>query len=181
MAAAPASGYDVVIDMHGGPRSSWLTLATGAPQRIGYDIAGPAVDVHADRRRAPRELRPRHSVLNQWDLLEGIDGWTGRGRRTRRATPSRCRSTRRRSPDRRRGCARPASRPDHELIVLHVSASNPFRRWPEPAFAEVVAGLVSRSPDRRVVLSSGPSDRLAADRIVGRRAGAAARRGAVAA
>ena len=50
--------------------------------------------------------------------------------------------------------------------MLHVSASNPFRRWPEPAFAEVVASLVSQSPDRRVILSSGPSDRLAADRIV---------------
>ncbi len=32
--------YEVVIDMHGGPRSSWLTLATGAPQRIGYDMPG---------------------------------------------------------------------------------------------------------------------------------------------
>ncbi len=60
----------------------------------------------------------------------------------------------------------PASRPATQLIVLHVSASNPFRRWPEPAFAEVVASLVSQSPGRRVILSSGPSDRLAADRIV---------------
>ena len=63
-------------------------------------------------------------------------------------------------------CAAAGVAPDHQLIVLHVSASNPFRRWPEPAFAEVVASLVSQSPDRRVILSSGPSDRLAADRIV---------------
>ena len=28
--------YDIVIDLHGGPRSSWLTWATGAPMRIGY-------------------------------------------------------------------------------------------------------------------------------------------------
>ena len=26
-----AERYDVVIDLHGGPRSSWLTWATGAP------------------------------------------------------------------------------------------------------------------------------------------------------
>src|SRR5688572_32008665 len=56
--------------------------------------------------------------------------------------------------------------PEHPLIVIHVSASNPFRRWPEPAFAEVVASLVSQSRARRIILSSGPSDRLAADRIV---------------
>ena len=48
---------------------------------------------------------------------------------------------------------------------MHVSASNPFRRWPEPAFAEVVSGLARESAARRIVLSSGPSDRPAADRI----------------
>ena len=32
--------FDLVIDLHGGPRSAWLTLATGAPCRIGYDIQG---------------------------------------------------------------------------------------------------------------------------------------------
>ena len=25
----------------------------------------------------PKDLRPRHSVLNQWDLLEAIPAWTG--------------------------------------------------------------------------------------------------------
>ena len=60
--------FDVVIDMHGGPRSSWLALATGAPQRIGYDIAGRHWMYTRTVPRA-RELRPRHSVVNQWDLL----------------------------------------------------------------------------------------------------------------
>jgi ADP-heptose:LPS heptosyltransferase len=32
--------YDIVIDLHGGPRSGWLTWASGAPRRIGYDIKG---------------------------------------------------------------------------------------------------------------------------------------------
>ncbi|MDQ3487101.1 MAG: lipopolysaccharide heptosyltransferase, partial [Acidobacteriota bacterium] len=29
------SRFDLVIDLHGGPRSSWLAFATRAPQRIG--------------------------------------------------------------------------------------------------------------------------------------------------
>src|SRR5512145_1189913 len=29
-----AARFDLVIDMHGGPRSSWLSWATRAPQRI---------------------------------------------------------------------------------------------------------------------------------------------------
>jgi hypothetical protein len=32
--------YDLVIDLHGGPRSAWLTWLSRAPQRIGYEITG---------------------------------------------------------------------------------------------------------------------------------------------
>jgi lipopolysaccharide heptosyltransferase II len=156
--------FDVVIDMHGGPRSSWLAFATGAPQRIGYDITGRTW-MYTRTVPRPRELRPRHSVLNQWDLLGAIEGWQD--------TP----------PDPARDAvempldpaadARIAARlraagveSHHELVLVHVSANNPFRRWPEPAFMELVAGLAGASPSRRIVLSSGPSDRTAARRIV---------------
>ena len=156
--------YDVVIDMHGGPRSSWLALATGARQRIGYDMPGRQWMYTRTIPRA-RELRPRHSVLNQWDLLAGIEGWPGDA-----ADPASDAVAMPVDPEAdRRIVVRLRSAgvgPGHQLIVLHVSASNPFRRWPEPAFAEVVASLVSQSPGRRIILSSGPSDRLAADRIV---------------
>src|SRR5512143_1069470 len=30
--------FDIAIDLHGGPRSAWLTWASGAPRRIGYTI-----------------------------------------------------------------------------------------------------------------------------------------------
>jgi ADP-heptose:LPS heptosyltransferase len=66
--------FDVVIDMHGGPRSSWLALASGAPRRIGYDMPGRQW-LYTRTVGRPRELRPRHSVLNQWDLLGALDGW----------------------------------------------------------------------------------------------------------
>ncbi|MGH9373719.1 MAG: glycosyltransferase family 9 protein, partial [Vicinamibacterales bacterium] len=56
-------------------------------------------------------------------------------------------------------------RPDTDVLVVHVSANNPFRRWPEPAFMELVAGLARGASNRRLVLSSGPSDRHAARRI----------------
>ena len=51
------------------------------------------------------------------------------------------------------------------VIVVHVSAGNPFRRWPEAAFATLTAGLAAGDDCRRIILSSGPSDRAAADRI----------------
>jgi ADP-heptose:LPS heptosyltransferase len=52
------------------------------------------------------------------------------------------------------------------LTVLHVSAGNPFRRWPERAFAELAAQLAAHANDRWVLVSAGPSDRAAADRVL---------------
>jgi ADP-heptose:LPS heptosyltransferase len=49
---------------------------------------------------------------------------------------------------------------------MHVSAGNPFRRWPTESFAAVAAGLAGRDPKRRIVVTSGPSDREAADRVI---------------
>lgn len=161
--------YDLVIDMHGGPRSSWLAWASGAPQRIGYEIKGRGW-MYTRTVARPRELRPRHSVLNQWDLLEAIDGWPG-------TAPDPATDPVEMAPDAAaeaaiaRRLAEAGIGPEHELIVAHVSAGNPFRRWPEPSFTRLVVGLASGSPMRRIILSSGPSDRDAADRIA-----AAARR-----
>jgi lipopolysaccharide heptosyltransferase II len=156
--------FDIVIDMHGGPRSGWLTLATGAPQRIGYEIPGRTW-MYTRAVARPRELRPRHSVANQWDLLQALEGWNGN-------TPDPVRDAVEMAPDpasERRVAARLAEcgiANGHELIVIHVSAGNPFRRWPEDAFVALITGLAG-VPTRRFVLSSGPSDRAAAERIAG--------------
>jgi ADP-heptose:LPS heptosyltransferase len=155
--------FDVVIDMHGGPRSSWLTFATGASQRIGYDIPGRTW-MYTRTVPRPRELRPRHSVLNQWDLLSAIEGWQVEAPDAARDAVDMPLDP---EADARIGARLRAAgvTPEQELIVVHVSANNPFRRWPEPAFVALVAGLASGSPLRRLVLSSGPSDRSAAARI----------------
>jgi len=52
--------------------------------------------------------------------------------------------------------------------VMHVSAGNPFRRWPPESFAEAVIELARHDPARRFVLTSGPSDADAARAIVHR-------------
>lgn len=155
-----ARGFDLVIDFHGGPRGSWLTWATGAARRIGYTIAGRSW-MYTDRVDRAPDLRPRHSVENQWDLLDRLD--------LPRPDPARdpvemieSADARRRVEDRLCSAGLPA---DATLVVLHVSAGNPFRRWPADAFAELAARLADADPSRRVILTSGPSEAGAADAV----------------
>jgi lipopolysaccharide heptosyltransferase II len=155
--------FDLALDFHGGPRSAWLTWASGAPERIGYDIAGRRWMYTQVVARA-RELRPRHSVRNQWDLLDAIPGWPGGA-----PDPELDRIDIRLDAQ---ADARMAARLQRagvaagdEVVVMHVSAGNPFRRWPEQFFVDTAAALAAADSRRRLILSSGPSDRDAAFRI----------------
>ena len=152
--------YDVAVDFHGVPRSSLLTWATGAPMRIGYTVPGRRW-AYTHRIERARELRPRHSVVNQWDLL---------GPLAIGAPDPRLDATE--MPADEAAAGRVATRlaalgchPGDELIVLHVSAGNPFRRWPAASFSELVARLASARPSSRLAVMSGPSDAEAAARV----------------
>jgi lipopolysaccharide heptosyltransferase II len=158
---------DLAMDLHGGPRSAWLAWTSGATRRVGYDIRGRAW-MYTDVVHRPRGLHPRHSVENQWDLLAAVDqSFAGAADRTAfRAempvAPGASASVVAHLAKQGVNLTDPAAR----LIVLHVSAGNPFRRWPEPAFAGVAAGLVRESPDRFVLITAGPSDREAVQRVL---------------
>jgi lipopolysaccharide heptosyltransferase II len=155
--------YDVVIDLHGGPRSAWLAWLSRAPHRIGYEITGRTW-MYTRTVARPRALRRRHSVVNQWDLLEAINGWPSGGPDPAR-DPVEMASDVRAEREMDRRLATGGVKRSDELVVVHVSAGNPFRRWPEAAFTKLVADLAAGSADRRIVLSSGPSDREAAARV----------------
>jgi ADP-heptose:LPS heptosyltransferase len=69
--------------------------------------------------------------------------------------------------------------PPSRLIVVHVSAGSPFRRWPAASFVSTVVAIAAGGSDRRVIVTSGPSDADAAARIgaeARRQLGAAAHR-----
>ena len=77
-------------------------------------------------------------------------------------TRSRCRSTPPPTGASPNASRAPASTPGTPSSVVHVSAGNPFRRWPEPAFARLVAGLVTAdaaAPHRPQLRAVGPHGR----------------------
>jgi ADP-heptose:LPS heptosyltransferase len=155
-----AAGYDVAIDFHGGPRASLLTWLSRAPVRIGYDILGRSWMYTTIVGRA-RELRRRHSVQNQWDLLAPL----GIGPPTPFDDPLEM-------PLDEDAAARVDARlqaagvgRDGKIAVIHVSASSPFRRWPLPSFVETVAALAMR-PGQWVVVTAGPTEHEATHGII---------------
>jgi ADP-heptose:LPS heptosyltransferase len=123
--------------------------------------------MYTTRVARPRELRRRHSVENQWDLLKalGIDAPDPAAFPVEMpADPSVAAAVSTRLASAGVDAA-------DALIVIHVSAGNPFRRWPADHFAEVAATLAADDGGRRIVITSGPSERDAAEQVI-----AAARR-----
>ena len=153
--------FDTAIDFHGGPRASLLTWLSGAPVRVGYEVVGRGW-MYTTRVPRPRALRRRHSVENQWDLLTAL----GIPPPSPEADPVEMPVDADAAARVARRLARSGIGPDHALVVIHVSAGNPFRRWPVSSFASVAAALASADPARRVIVTSGPSDQEAATRVI---------------
>jgi lipopolysaccharide heptosyltransferase II len=153
--------YDLAIDFHGGPRASLLVWLSGARVRLGYEIAGRGW-MYTTRVGRPRALRPRHSVVNQWDLLAAL----GIAAPDRAVFPVEMPTDPAAATRVAGRLARASVSETDTLIVVHVSAGNPFRRWPADHFVEVVSALAAADARHRIVVTSGPSEHTAAERIV---------------
>ena len=158
--------FDVAIDLHGGPRAAWFTWASGAKMRIGYSMAGRSWMYTHVIERWPDLTPPRHSVLNQADLLRplGIDGCDPVREPMEMADDA---GARERVQMR---LSQAGVRPGDPVVVMHVSTGNSFRRW--PALAATAATLVRRHPHLRVFLVYGPHDAAAGEIIQEARAAA---------
>jgi lipopolysaccharide heptosyltransferase II len=156
-----AARYDLVLDLHGGPRSALLAWASGAPRRIGYTVTGRAW-MYTERVQRDRSLRPRHSVVNQWDLLTPLGFGPPDPERDATEMPVSPAAVRSVTAKLAAAGVDPAR---GRIIVLHVSAGNPFRRWPAASFVALATSLIRADPERRIVMISGPSERVAARQI----------------
>ena len=158
-----ARRFDVAVDMHGGSRSGWLTFATGARMRVGYDVSGRSW-MYTHRVARPVGYVPRHSVFSMWDLAAVVDRsfadppTPARDRLEMPVTPAAAAAVARRLEQLGVTTA-------DEIVVVHAAAGNEFRRWPEAAFAAVARALAALQ--RRVVLVVGSrQDAATIDRIV---------------
>jgi ADP-heptose:LPS heptosyltransferase len=118
--------------------------------------------MYTHRVARPRALRPRHSVENQWDLLAPLDIAPPDRAQYPMAMPL--------DPDIAARVTDRLSRAGvtdrDRLVVMHVSAGNPFRRWPLAHFVDLIAALAEDDERRRIVITSGPSEQDAAARVI---------------
>jgi len=149
------------VDFHGGPRASLLAWLSGAPRRLGYEVIGRSW-MYTQRVARPRALRPRHSVVNQWDLLAAL----GIPEPDPAAFPVEMAVDRAAANAVEERLAKAGVAAGDRLIVIHVSAGNPFRRWPIDAFAALAAALTAGDRRRRVIVTSGPSETEAAGHVI---------------
>jgi ADP-heptose:LPS heptosyltransferase len=117
--------------------------------------------MYTDRIQRPPDLGSSHSVENQWALLKPLG--IGPPNPVDDAVEMAADPVAEARVDERLRAAGVSSA--HPLIVLHVSAGNPFRRWPEASFVALIGALIRRDPSRRIVITSGPSDAEAARRV----------------
>ena len=151
-----AKRIDVAIDLHGGSRSGWLTWASRAATRVGYDVSGRRWN-YTRRIPRPRGYAPRHSVRNLWDLLAAFDSVF-----TEPPDPDRDRvempvtaEAHRRAAERLAALGIGGA---DRLIVMHVAAGNEFRQWPATSFAAVARALAADRADHRILVLGGRSD-----------------------
>ena len=150
--------YDLAIDFHGGPRSSLLTWLSGAPIRIGYEVVGRSW-MYTTKVPRPRVLRPRHSVVSQWDVLLPLGI----------APPDPERDATEMPDDPAAGAAvsrRLAAAEDRAPTIPSSSCTSARGTLSgdgrQPRLSNWYAGSRRRMAKRRIILTSGPSDADAA-------------------
>jgi ADP-heptose:LPS heptosyltransferase len=118
--------------------------------------------MYTERVHRPRELRARHSVENQWDLLAAL----GVPPPTREQYPVEMPVDAETRVSVKARVAAHGITDRAQIVLMHVSAGNPFRRWPIASFAEVAATIALTESDVRVIVTAGPSEAGAAAQVI---------------
>jgi heptosyltransferase-1 len=153
---------DAVLDFHGGPRASLLTLLSGARTRVGYAVKYRRFIYN---RQVPRayEGGPVHSAVNHLNLVKALGVDVGEPPPLSLPDPT---------PEERGhvdGLLRDAG--PGKQVILHIAAGNRFRDWGAGNFARLSV-LLESLPGVRVVLAGGAGD-LEAEKEVRKLAGRA--------
>ncbi len=114
--------FDAVIDFHGGPKASWITIFSGARWKVGYKSKYKSFiyDATVPRKKASGHF---HSVENHVNLIRAL------GVRVDSIPPLFLPQPEDKEKEKIERLIRENNLEDVSLIILHISAGNEFRNW----------------------------------------------------
>ena len=146
--------YDVVLDFHGGPRASLITLLSGAKLKLGYRIKyrNFIYDI-----KLPRAVKGGHihSVENHLNLVKAL------GVSIDSSPPLYIPKTRPNEVEKVKKFIDEHRLESHKIITIHISAGNEFRYWGVDNIVKL-SDLLGQLPGVQIVLI-GTNEDLKAD------------------
>jgi heptosyltransferase-1 len=146
--------YDVVLDFHGGPRASLITLFSKAKLKLGYRIKyrNFIYDI-----RLPRAVKSGHihSVENHLNLVKAL------GVNVAIPPPLSLPQARADEVEKIKRFIEEYKLEGHKIITIHISAGNKFRNWGVNNIFKL-SGLLGQLPGVQIVLI-GTNEDLKAD------------------
>jgi lipopolysaccharide heptosyltransferase II len=150
--------YDVVLDFHGGPRASLITLFSRATLKVGYRIKYRNFIYNIKLPRSPKEGH-FHSVENHINLVRAL------GVDIKSLPALYLPQAQKTEVEKVRKFIEENSLEGRKIISIHISAGNEFRNWGVDNLVQLT-NLLAQRPDVRIVLMGTSEDQKAEEEIL---------------
>jgi len=152
--------YDVVFDLHGGPRAFLLTLLSGAGLKVGYKIKYKHIFYNIKRPRRP-EQGYYHSVENHVNLVKTL-GFVSENIPSLTLAPPQ-----KQQQQKIADFISDNALDQKKIICLHIGAGNRFRNWGLENLERLLT-LLEQELNTVVVLIGAEEDGAAAEKLLKR-------------
>lgn len=149
--------FDVLIDFHGGPRASWLTLFSKAKLKVGYKIKNKGFLYNIKIPRSSKDGQI-HSVENHVNLVKAI------GINIDSIPPLLIPDAKKEEKEKISEFIQANELNDSKIVCLHIGAGNRFRDWGEDNLV-ALTNIFSRHIEVQIVLIGAPEDKERAEEI----------------
>jgi len=150
--------YDVVLDFHGGPRASLITLFSKAKLKVGYKTKYKNFIYHI---KLPRSLKEGyfHSVENHINLVKAL------GVEVKSLPPLYLPKAQKTEVEKVKKFIEENGLGGSKIITIHISAGNAFRNWGVDNIVQLT-NLLAQRPDVKIILIGTSEDQKAEEEIL---------------
>jgi lipopolysaccharide heptosyltransferase II len=150
--------YDVVLDFHGGPRASLITLLSKAKLKVGYRVKYKNFIYNIKLPRSPKEGH-FHSVENHINLVKAL------GVDVKSLPPLYLPKAQKTEIEKVEKFIEENSLGGSKIIAIHIGAGNAFRNWGVDNLVQLT-NLLAHRPDVKIVLVGTSEDQKAEEEIL---------------